>query len=117
MLKLSRRNFCHVSANLFLMVALVIVGISSSQAETLLIQRIDQGETNLPKRGTSMNEVTSKFGQPMAKHAPVGGGSKQHPLITRWDFEKFSVYFENSHVVDAVVKRASSTEEGPKPVR
>ena len=57
----------------------------------------------LPAKGTSMAEVARKFGQPSVKHPPAGGGEPKQPPITRWDYENFSVFFEHSHVIHAVV--------------
>ena len=57
----------------------------------------------LPRKGQTMAEVSKQFGQPSHKHAPVGGGSPKTPPITRWDYDGYSVFFENSHVIDDVV--------------
>lgn len=56
-----------------------------------------------PSKGSTMSAVIKQFGQPATKRKAVGGGSKRQPPITRWDYPGFSVFFENSHVVDAVV--------------
>jgi hypothetical protein len=69
-------------------------------AETLLVGETVQVKpvtVQLPQRGSSMATVESKFGAPRARHAAVG-----QPPITRWDYQGFSVYFENQHVVHAV---------------
>ena len=89
-----------------------------AQADTLLIQRVqaEQG-VHLPKRGSSMTQVESSFGAPQQKFAAVGGGSVHMPPITRWQYEQFSVYFENTHVVDAVLTKASPEEIGPAPAK
>ncbi len=60
---------------------------------------------NAPKPGTTMNTVKRKFGP--AKHVKTSKGkvTKRNPKITRWDYTKFSVYFENSHVIHSVVHR------------
>ncbi len=50
-----------------------------------------------------MEVVAKQFGEPRMKYPAVGGGSPQQPPITRWDYDGFSVFFENSHVVDTVV--------------
>lgn len=90
---------------------------SSAHADVLLIERVEaQQDVVLPKRGTLMPQVEAQFGAPTRKHAPVGGNLPQHPPITRWDYPTFSVYFEHSHVVNAVVNRTSPLEKGPKPV-
>jgi hypothetical protein len=57
----------------------------------------------LPSKGQTMAEVSKKFGQPRIRHAAVGGGQPKQPPITRWDYGDFSVFFEHSHVIDAVV--------------
>jgi len=56
-----------------------------------------------PSKGVSMASVLREYGAPSQKHRPVGGGSAHQPPITRWDYPGFSVFFENDHVVDAVV--------------
>jgi len=56
-----------------------------------------------PVKGSTMKTVIQQFGSPTTKRAPVGGGSRHQPPITRWDYPGFSVFFENNHVVDAVV--------------
>jgi hypothetical protein len=57
----------------------------------------------LPGKGTRMADVIKKFGEPKFKHRPAGGGSPRQPPITRWDYDNFSVFFENTHVIDAVI--------------
>ena len=85
-------------------------------AETLLIQRVQAaGDVVLPKRGASMAAVEAAFGVPPRKHPPVGGGDSRTPPITRWDYPEFSVYFENEHVVNSVLLKASELEIGPGP--
>lgn len=56
-----------------------------------------------PEKGTPMSQVLARYGEPKERHAPVGGGSKFQPPITRWDYPAFTVIFENAHVIDAVV--------------
>lgn len=88
-------------------------------ADTLLIERIQKSQGQaLPSRGTTMRQVEAQFGAPQHKHAPVAGpNSRQfNPPITRWVYPNFTVYFEHSHVVNAVVNKSSPAEVGPKPV-
>lgn len=89
----------------------------AAMADTLLMQRAEkEAAMALPNRGMSMSQVESRYGAPRAKLDPRGGNKPQHPVINRWEYDNFIVYFERSHVIDAVVKRADSTELGPKPV-
>lgn len=57
----------------------------------------------LPIKGQTMSQVLSRYGQPQLRHKPAGGDTPKHPPITRWDYAGFSVFFEHTHVVDAVV--------------
>ena len=96
---------------------LAALALPVAHADMLLIQRATVAQKqDLPKRGASMAQVEARYGAPQKKFAAVGGGSPHTPPITRWQYETFSVYFENSHVVDAVLAKASPLEIGPAPV-
>ncbi|HLS83660.1 MAG TPA: hypothetical protein VK016_03255 [Arenimonas sp.] len=89
-------------------------------ADTLLIERVQVAEgKTLPARGQSMAQVEQAYGAPTQKHAPVAGpGDREHnPPITRWVYPEFTVYFEHSHVIDAVLNKAHEGEVGPKPIQ
>lgn len=91
---------------------------SSAGADTLLMERTQkESAVALPTRGMSMAQVESRYGAPLARLDPRGGGKPQHPVINRWEYDNFIVYFERSHVIDAVVKRADATELGVKQSR
>jgi hypothetical protein len=86
-----------MKTSLALLLALCATPLS---ADMLLVGDQVQVRTvsiELPSRGASMSAVEAKFGAPKERHAAVG-----KPPITRWDYENFSVYFENQHVVHAV---------------
>lgn len=89
-------------------------------ADTLLVERVQMERTAaLPSRGTTMSQVEARFGAPIKKYPAIHGPNnhKHNPPITRWSYPNFNVYFEYSHVVDAVLDRASPQEIGPAPVR
>lgn len=79
-----------------------------SQADVLTLPAPDSSASrlSLPGRGETQGAVLRRYGEPGKRHAPVGGGSAAQPPITRWDYSGFSVFFENRHVVDAVVPSA-----------
>lgn len=85
---------------------LSLLVVMSAQAEQLAMPRVSQPATaissGLPDKGESMQAVNRRFGEPRQRHAAAGGDSPQHPPITRWDYEGFSVFFENQHVIHAV---------------
>lgn len=85
-------------------------------AETLLVERVQQ-ETRvaLPARGLSMAQVQARFGAPASRLEPRGGQKPQWPVIHRWSYPAFTVYFEKDKVIDAVLNQAAPTEIGPKP--
>ncbi|MDC8013071.1 hypothetical protein [Tahibacter soli] len=84
-------------------------------ADTLLMQRVEtESKTDLPRRGMLMAQVENRYGAPRAKLNPAGGNKPQHPVINRWEYDNFIVYFERDHVIDAVLKQASPTEQGVK---
>jgi hypothetical protein len=107
-------------ALLFAVTAGLAFQAAPASADTLLIQRVQAEQSaHLPKRGISMAQVEAQFGAPSQKFAAVAGPNdrKHNPPITRWQYDNFSVYFENTHVVDAVLTKASPEEIGPAPVK
>ena len=86
-------------------------------AETLLVERVQQEQPiALPMRGQSMSQVEATFGAPSDRLDPRGGQKRQWPTINRWAYPDFTVYFENTRVIDAVANKADAQEIGPKPV-
>ena len=53
-----------------------------------------------PARGSDMDSVQQRYGEPNDRHAPVGD-----PPITRWVYGQFTVYFEHQYVIHAVTHR------------
>ena len=75
-------------------------------AEVLLIDAISKEPANTaqglprPSRGMTMDQVRSQFGNPIKEYPAVG-----EPPITRWDYAKYSVFFEHQYVLNTVVHR------------
>jgi len=85
--------------------------------DTLLIHRVQQEQRmNLPRRGLSMAQVEKGWGAPLRKLSPRGGDSRKHPVINRWDYAKFIVYFERSHVIHAVLNTPAGNNTNPAAV-
>lgn len=55
---------------------------------------------DVPQRGMSQSQVRAEFGAPNQSKGPVGS-----PAITRWNYDGFSVYFENNTALHTVVDR------------
>ena len=54
--------------------------------------------SNMPVRGLTKGQVESRFGEPSSRQGPTG-----IPAIYRWNYESYSVFFENNHVIHSVV--------------
>lgn len=90
---------------LCLAAALLYAGVAV--AETVVVDgqvAVQASDVARPGRGATMKSVESRFGAPATRHAAVG-----KPPITRWDYPRFSVFFEYNRVIDAVVTQASGT--------
>ena len=86
----------------------------STHGDNLLIHRVQQEKgMNLPARGMTMAQVERNYGAPMRKLTPRGGDTKKQPQINRWDYSKFIVYFEHSHVIHSVLNTPAGNNTHP----
>lgn len=83
----------------------LLIAVLPVTADVLTVPANPSADTgvDLPARGAVQSKVLKHYGEPKLRHAAVGGSSPAQPRITRWDYPSFSVFFENDHVVDAVV--------------
>jgi hypothetical protein len=87
---------------------------SMAHAEVLLMDRVKQEHgMNSPARGMTMAQVEARFGAPSNKLSPAGGDTQLHPVINRWVYPDYTVYFERDRVINSVMNRAPN-EIGPK---
>ncbi len=78
---------------------LLMIAPFAVSADVLLIDEVRQVEKlQLPENGQSKADVESRFGEPAQKHQAVGD-----PPITRWDYDRYSVYFEYDLVLFTVL--------------
>jgi hypothetical protein len=89
--------------------AAVLAGSVVSVARADLLVSDDQvsvipSDVARPSPGMTMQKVEEKFGAPTERHDAVGT-----PPISRWDYQSFSVFFENDRVIHAVVTAAPTT--------
>jgi hypothetical protein len=85
--------------------SLAILFAGPACADTLLMDNVQsESQMVLPHRGMSMDAVRAEFGNPVTEHPPVSTNEGPlHPPITRWDYDGYSVFFENSTVLHSVV--------------
>ena len=95
----------HLTLLLFL-TALLPLSPLEVRADALLIDTIESAPSNSnegvqrPHRGQSMEHVRRMFGEPNSIQSPVGD-----PPITRWVYQRFTVYFEHQLVITSVINR------------
>ncbi|MEZ5544816.1 MAG: hypothetical protein R3F10_06475 [Lysobacteraceae bacterium] len=99
-----------------LTLTLAAIPAFSAQADTLLVDRAKASHVAGPKRGSTMAQVQAQFGAPSSQLDPRGGQQPQWPVINRWEYPEFIVYFERDKVINVVARKASPNETGPKPV-
>ena len=58
---------------------------------------------NVPNRGLSMAQVERRFGTPLEKLPARGGDAPLHPVINRWRYDGYIVYFERNRVIHSVI--------------
>ena len=89
-----------------LMILALAVASAVASADTLVAEAVAKDPQNSaaglvrPKSGVSMAQVEQKFGPPATQIPQVGD-----PPITRWVYDRFTVYFENDRVIHSVVHR------------
>jgi hypothetical protein len=77
-----------------------------ASADTLLMDRVKQERgMNSPSRGMTMAQVEARFGAPSSKLDPRGGDTKLHPVINRWVYPEYTVYFERDRVINSVMNK------------
>lgn len=86
----------------------------TTHADNLLIHRVQQEKgMNLPARGMSMAQVEKRYGAPRRKLSPRGGDTSKHPVINRWEYSDFIVYFQGSHVIHSVLNTPAGNNTNP----
>ncbi len=58
---------------------------------------------HVPSRGMSMAQVERRFGAPLEKMPAAGGDAPLHPVINRWRYGGYIVYFERNRVIHSVI--------------
>jgi len=76
-------------------------------ADVLLIEEVRQAERmELPGNGVNKTDVQTNFGEPVKKYAAVGD-----PPISRWEYDRWSVYFEYDLVLFTVLHKGHVVED------
>ncbi len=108
----------HQSSLVALLGAVIVFGMAApARADELLLRRVQQEQgLHLPSRGMSMPQVQRQFGQPLARLAARGGGKPRQPVINRWRYPGYIVYFERDRVIHAVLDTPAGNNRHPNAV-
>lgn len=88
---------------------------SAAHADNLLLHRVQQEKgMSLPTRGMTRADVKTQFGAPLRKLDPRGGDAPLHPVINRWEYAGYIVYFEHDHVIHTVINTPAGNNRHPK---
>lgn len=86
----------------------------AASADNLLIHRVQQERgMDLPSRGMSMAQVEQRYGAPLRRLQPRGGDTRLHPVINRWEYSDFIVYFQGSRVIHSVLNTPAGNNTNP----
>lgn len=86
---------------------LLLLICCAGSADVLLIEQLRQaGRMDLPVNGQTMDEVEARYGAPVEKQGAVGD-----PPITRWEYDRWSVYFEYDRVLFTVLHEGEVIEQ------
>lgn len=89
-----------------ILLLLILAFAAPAAADVLLIEEVRAAESQqLPENGLNKAAVSSRWGEPTERHGAVGD-----PPISRWDYDRFSVYFEYDTVLSSVLRAGEPLE-------
>jgi hypothetical protein len=85
--------------SLMLLLSLLLMSSGPALADVLLVDSIQSApQIQTPRNGLTMSQVRQQYGNPKAEIPAVGD-----PPISRWEYDGFSVFFENDLALHTVV--------------
>lgn len=85
-----------------LLVSGLFAAVPVVHADTVTLAQTNVRAIAAPQRGLSMAQVEKRFGAPQMKLPAAGGDTALHPVINRWHYNGFTVYFEKNIVIHSV---------------
>jgi len=96
----TKTNFM-ITINAGLLVGFLCFSINAfANNGSVPVNQQSQLDINKPQKGQSMQQIEAQFGPPVKEEDAVG-----EPPISRWQYAKFTVYFEYDKVIHAVAHR------------
>lgn len=94
------------SAQILLLSSVLLLSLAGPAYSQTESTSVDHMPANAPEgvlrpvAGMSMKQVLQQFGEPITRVPPVG-----EPPISRWEYDRYTVYFEHQYVIHSVVHR------------
>ena len=87
---------------------------AGQRQDDLLLKRVqNEHGMKLPTRGMTMAQVEKQFGAPLRKLPARGGDTPKHPVIHRWEYHGYIVYFERNRVIHSVLNTPAGNNKHP----
>ena len=81
------------------LLALILINSGPALADVLLVDGIQSApQMQTPRNGLTMSQIRQQFGSPKTELPAVG-----EPPISRWEYEGYSVFFENDLALHSVI--------------
>lgn len=81
------------------LLTLLLMSSGPALADVLLVDSIQSApQIQTPRNGLTMSQVRQQYGSPEAEVPAIGD-----PPISRWEYDGFSVFFENDLALHSVV--------------
>ena len=81
------------------LLTLFLINSGPALADVLLVDSIQSApQIQTPRNGLTMSQIRQQFGSPKTELPAVG-----EPPISRWEYDGYSVFFENDLALHSVV--------------
>ena len=86
------------------LLTLILINSGPALADVLLVDSIQSApQIQTPRNGLTMSQIRQQYGNPASELPAVGD-----PPISRWEYDGYSVFFENDLALHTVIHQSAS---------
>jgi hypothetical protein len=86
------------------LLTLLLINSGPALADVLLVDSIQSApQIQTPRNGLTMSQIRQQFGTPASEIPAIGD-----PPISRWEYNSYSVFFENDLALHTVIHQPDS---------
>ena len=86
------------------LLTLILINSGPALADVLLVDSIQSApQIQTPRNGLTMSQIRQQYGNPASELPAVG-----NPPISRWEYDGYSVFFENDLALHTVIHQSAS---------